>query len=116
MKTYLYQTILTCFCLISMSMLAQDCPDSCEYHVPTSLTPDAEEVDSEFLTISSNCAFEQFDFALYNRWGQLIFQTTDPKERFDCTDHETGTYVWMLTGEFCQHQEVEETGYITILR
>ena len=43
---------------------------------------------------------EQLEFKIYNRWGQVIFQTNDWKKGWDGTYSGSlqpqGSYVWML--------------------
>jgi gliding motility-associated-like protein len=45
-----------------------------------------------------------YHFSIYNRWGQRIFDTTDPNKGWDGRigghDMDTGTYVWVCTYQF----------------
>ena len=112
------QFVILSFCLIFMSgkLLAQDCPDSCEYYIQNTLTPDCDQANCEILEIPSSCPFKTFEFTLYKRWGEIIYQTEDQKMKFDSTGHEDGTYTWKLRGEFCNDQIIDDTGHINIIR
>ena len=49
---------------------------------------------------------DNFNFTIYNRWGEIVFETTDVNkmltEGWDGTSNEqqqpVGTYVWVMTG------------------
>lgn len=101
--------------LIPQSLSAQDCPDTCYYYLPNVLTPDCDGIDCEFLEIESNCRFESIDFTIYNRWGEVIFHSVEPTFNFDSSGQQDGTYTWKLKGEFCNHQLIDDTGYLNII-
>lgn len=100
----------------SLTAIAQDCPDSCELFIPNTLTPDCDGIGCEFLEITSNCSFKKFHFTVYNRWGEILFESKDPKEQFNARDYKEGTYVWKLIGKYCNNSDINLTGDITILR
>ena len=116
MNPKIYQIILFCFCIISFSSNAQNCPDSCDYFLPNSITPDCDGINCGILKIESSCEFLEFEFSLLNRWGEIIFESTDPKMLFDSSVHEEGVYIWKLTGRYCNMSEFENLGQILILR
>jgi hypothetical protein len=97
------------------SSFAQECPDSCSYFIPNSLTPDCDQAGCEILEIVSDCSFKKFEFKLFNRWGQVIFESSSPKKKFDCTGQNSGTYFWTFSGQFCNGNTFNDTGYITII-
>ena len=63
------------------------------------------------------CGFTRYDFKVYNRWGDLIFESNDSKEPWIGSTHEgpnyfaqDGIYHWVLnadstslTGELILH-------------
>lgn len=104
------------FVLMALGVNAQKCPDSCSYYIPNTLTPDCDEADCQYLEIRSECTFKELDFTIFNRWGEIIFHTTDPKKRFDSTEHQEGTYFWTISGEFCNEKNINGNGYINLLR
>ncbi|MFM9027326.1 MAG: gliding motility-associated C-terminal domain-containing protein, partial [Bacteroidota bacterium] len=69
-----------------------------ELFVPNIFSPDGEgPQENERLCVLSNC-IESVDFAIYDRWGQLIFQTNDPQGcwdgRKDGKEVMTGVYAY----------------------
>ncbi len=50
--------------------------DECELHIPTGFSPNNDGVNDLFRAISF-CSVPKFDLHIYNRWGELVFETTD---------------------------------------
>ncbi len=113
MKTRLHLFLIPIF-LVSLQLYSQDCPDSCEYYIPNALTPDSDP-SSDVFELISNCPFFEVEFIIYNRWGEIIFQSSDPKMKFDITGQVDGAYTWKLSGEFCNSQVIDDTGRISII-
>lgn len=101
---------------MSLNALSQDCPDTCAYYIPNTLTPDCDYAGCELLEIVSNCSFTNFEFSIYDRWGEEIFKSDNPKNKFDSSGYKTDVYIWILKGEYCNSKRINETGNITILR
>ncbi|XOV67623.1 MAG: gliding motility-associated C-terminal domain-containing protein [Fluviicola sp.] len=102
--------------VFAISASAQDCPDSCEVYIPNVLTPDCEGMDCELLNVISNCEMSEFHLTLYNRWGEIIFETKDSEEEFDSAGYEDGVYTYRLKITFCNNQKLNRTDHINIIR
>ena len=59
------------------------CSDVCfEYSLPNFFSPNNDGVDDTFMPINS--AFvKKVDMKIYNRWGILVYETTDPQINWD---------------------------------
>lgn len=72
---------------------------NCQIDVPNAFTPDGD-MRNDLLYPLNAIKAEQLDFKVYNRWGQLIFQTNNWKKgwdgRFNGSLQPTGSYVWIL--------------------
>ncbi|HVI48616.1 MAG TPA: gliding motility-associated C-terminal domain-containing protein [Chitinophaga sp.] len=72
---------------------------SCYIDVPTAFTPNNDGNNDYLYPLSAYKAVDLY-FAVFNRSGQLLFETTDWKKRWDGTvkgqPADVGTYVWML--------------------
>ncbi len=87
-------------------------------YVPNSFTPNGDGVN-DFFRIEAR---EVHDFQLYifNRWGQLIYETTDPNDFWNATFKgkavQVDTYVWKI--DFLDNQEArhEFIGHVNVLR
>ncbi len=57
---------------------------------------------------------------VYNRWGQLVFSTTDPKQGWNGypkgTPQPTGVYIWDATGLLTNGRTIKKTGTVSLLR
>ena len=59
-------------------------------------------------------------FKVYNRWGQLLFSTSEIGKGWDGTfrgnQQDPGTYVWMAEGETYLGQVIKKQGTVVLLR
>ncbi|NNE29591.1 MAG: gliding motility-associated C-terminal domain-containing protein [Saprospiraceae bacterium] len=63
-----------------------ECPDNCpNYQLPNVFTPNKDGANDIF-TAFPFCFIERIEFKAFNRWGQLVFQTTDPNINWDGTN------------------------------
>ena len=73
--------------------------NSCYLAVPTAFTPN-HDGKNDYLHPLNAVKAEQLEFRIYNRWGQLVFKTTDWKNGWDGTinrkDQPSGVYIWFL--------------------
>lgn len=87
--------------------------------IPNSFSPDDDGVNDLFLAKGEN--IDRFTLWIFNRWGQLLFQTNDINKGWDGKYKDkvskTDTYVWkvkythILTGE-----KSEKIGHVNLLR
>jgi gliding motility-associated-like protein len=73
---------------------------SCYLAVPNAFTPNGDG-KNDFLYPLNAIKADNLNFRVYDRWGQLIFQTTNWKHGWDGTykgsPQPGGVYVWFLT-------------------
>lgn len=68
------------------------CVDNCPiYELPNVFTPNGDNANDLFTPIKKNSKFtyrfiDHVEFKVFNRWGQLLFETTDPQLNWDGTD------------------------------
>jgi gliding motility-associated-like protein len=94
--------------------------DFCSTDIPTGFTPNGDGLNDTFGPHNALKA-DNYSFKIYNRWGQLIFESKDWKKRWDGKLNGnlqgTGVYVWMLT--YIHHltgQKVLKKGTVTLIR
>ena len=64
------------------------CVDNCPiYELPNTFTPNGDDRNDIFVPYSY-CFIESVEFEVYNRWGQLVYSTTDPDLDWDGTNPE----------------------------
>ncbi len=69
--------------------------------VPNTFTPDGDEFNNQFKPIfSKDRMIEDYNLMIFNRWGELIFESHDPEFGWDGTYHEEfvqdGVYTWTI--------------------
>ena len=73
------------------------------YYVPNSFTPDGDGVNDTFLPTFTS-GYDPYDYSLliFNRWGQIVFESHDATKGWNATmgvDGEIvqdGTYTWKI--------------------
>ena len=55
------------------------------YRLPNIITPNGDGTNDELIPFPYDNV-EGVDFYIYNRWGRLVFRTTDPDIHWDGTD------------------------------
>ncbi len=56
----------------------------CPFFMPNAFTPNNDGLNDEFKP-GTVCTFTEYDFKVYNRWGQLVFETNNPDEAWNGT-------------------------------
>ena len=72
-------------------------PCAQELWVPNSFTPDGDGLNDRFVPVFSYPGeVEQFEMMVYDRWGSMVFLTTDLNAGWDGGDKPEGMYVWVI--------------------
>lgn len=86
--------------------------------VPTAFSPNGDG-SNEILYVRG-AAMETVDFRVYNRWGELVFQTTNEAIGWDGTykgkPAEVDAYAFVLNVTFVNGTSLRKTGNVTLLR
>jgi gliding motility-associated-like protein len=98
----------------------KDC--SCQVWVPNSFTPNNDGVNDRF-TAEVDCELLDFQLSVYNRWGELVFSTTDPQEGWNGGGEspyyvQDGIYQWVMEyrSSAVDVQDVRNVGTVTVIR
>jgi gliding motility-associated-like protein len=97
------------------------CPQEIIY-IPNTFTPDGNEHNQYFLpVITSGVDLFNYKMTIYNRWGEVIWESLDPKEGWDGTYNNIlcpdGSYTWVLEFKVIDTDEKKEYhGNLTIIR
>ncbi|MFY0643365.1 MAG: gliding motility-associated C-terminal domain-containing protein [Bacteroidia bacterium] len=69
------------------------------YHIPNAFTPNGDGNNEVFKPVLVN--YQNYELRIYNRWGELMFQTTDVNEGWDGTymgsPVQQGVYLYDIT-------------------
>ena len=93
--------------------------------IPNAFTPDNDGVNDSFLPLGQGFTSEQYRFTVLNRWGEVVFETTNPEtpwigeNNLNGGEHfvPDGVYMYSVTA-LGSHDLSSSTyrGYITIVR
>jgi gliding motility-associated-like protein len=88
------------------------------FYVPNAFVP--KGVNTIFLPLNVFVNTEDYLFTVYNRWGMMIFQTTDTKVGWDGTfqgdEAPQGVYVYSISYKNSQNKMIEKHGTVTLMR
>lgn len=89
------------------------------YFVPNSFTPGVDG-KNDFWKIIGLEDSENFELIIYNRWGERVFESTEPSEEWNGTYNSelcpSGVYVWKLTFKSNGTKITEKRGHINLIR
>lgn len=92
-------------------------------YVPNAFTPDGDGKNDLWAPVLTNVDAENYKLTVYDRLGELVFTTTDIKQKWNGNlmngDYyvEPGVYVWMIeTKNQISLEEVNMKGIVTVVR
>ncbi|MBL0044824.1 MAG: gliding motility-associated C-terminal domain-containing protein [Flavobacteriales bacterium] len=114
------QATLSCGVVtVQRTIHVDDCSDSCSVWIPVAFTPDNDGRNDTW-TWSSACEAEDFSMLVFNRWGELLFTTTDPRSSWDGTYGgvlaQEGVYVYRASYILPYQKRKDVIGHITLVR
>jgi gliding motility-associated-like protein len=90
-----------------------------ELYVPNAFTPNGDGLNDVLRVVSIGMKEFHF-FRIYNRYGELVFSTTDPAKGWDGTlkgkKQSIGTYVWMTEAIDYRGNLIQRTGTTLIIQ
>lgn len=94
------------------------CP--CAVYVPTAFTPNGDGLNDVFKP-ATQCFAKQYKFTVFNRFGQVIFTSTDPQKGWDGFigpyRQATGTFIWTLQYQDPNSKKINfEKGSVLLIR
>jgi gliding motility-associated-like protein len=91
-------------------------------YVPNAFTPDGDIYNNTFFpVISGGYTTENYSFLIFNRWGELIYESSEMGEGWDGTYRDKkcqdGVYTWKLNVGKSYTDEIKEyVGHVSLLR
>jgi gliding motility-associated-like protein len=87
-------------------------------YVPNTFTPDGNSINDFFAVEGGN--IEYFNMLIFNRWGEVVFETNDFDSQWDGTYNgqkcKDGTYIWKIRYEDTAGNREEIVGHVNLLR
>lgn len=95
---------------------------SFELYVPNAFTPDGDKFNNVFKVEGYGIIEEGFTMEIYNRWGEMIFYSTDINGGWDGTYKgennivQDGVYTWKVRFKDITYATHEKHGHVSLLR
>lgn len=87
-------------------------------YVPNTFTPNTDKTNNIFYAYGVDIA--SFNMLIFDRWGELIFESDDIKKGWDGTVNGTpaqvGTYVWKIHYTDTQGNAFDKIGHVNLIR
>lgn len=88
------------------------------YFVPNAFTPNGDGANDVF--IGKGVGVKVSLFQIFDRWGELIFSSTNPRASWDGTYNgknvQNGVYIYKIQLNGYDHSDFEKTGHVTLIR
>jgi|GEM_PF-3925436 len=117
--TYTFTENLDCGTIsFDVNVFVEEC--DCQVYVPNAFTPNLDQVNPVFGP-ETVCQFDHYLFQIFNRWGELIFESTEADMKWPGTYKrnmvQDGIYTWRIKYSTLNNPVTEQlTGHVTVLR
>lgn len=117
-----YDTLINvngCDSIVQTLLSVKDCGESeCGPFVPNAFTPN-NDGNNDLFRVILRCQVTDFNIAIYNRWGEKIFESNDPLASWDGrrqgVQQPSGTFIWQ-----CRYKrngvQYTRKGVLTLIR
>jgi large repetitive protein len=89
-------------------------------YVPNVFTPDGDGTNDIFYAVVGGVEPTEFEFMIFNRWGELIYLGTNFKKGWDGTHNQQkckeDVYVWKIRLKDFEGEKHDFVGHVTLLR
>jgi gliding motility-associated-like protein len=93
-----------------------------QVYAPTAFSPNGDEDNPVFEIRGIGTDLREYDLRIYNRYGQQVFHTTDPKVHWNGKLNNTGpelpveVYTWVVDLSYFGGTSVVDMGNVSLLR
>jgi gliding motility-associated-like protein len=107
-------------CIDTMILPINVYPETLIY-APNSFTPDGDEFNQTWQVYMTGIDFYDFELLIYNRWGELIWESNNIEIGWDGTYKNqicpTGIYLWTIKAKnMINDSKVTYKGHLTLLK
>lgn len=88
---------------------------------PNAFTPDGDEYNNLWKVVVANGDLTSFNLKIFNRWGEILFESFDSETGWDGTFNgvlvQDGMYTWKLSlKDIRSDQKIEYVGHVTMIK
>jgi len=104
----------------AISVITVNAEPCVDFSIPNAFSPNGDGHNETFRALPFNC-FKDMGFSVYNRWGNLMFSTTDVLQGWDgssATEKECseGVYFYTFKATFKDGTLIDKKGTVTLMR
>lgn len=95
--------------------------EDCTVFLPNALTANGDNLNDEFFP-EYNCTFLNYKLMIFDRWGDLIFQTSDANAKWNGRANggadlaQQDVYVWVMQYTNTLNEERQLVGHVSLIR
>ena len=101
----------------SIVVTAKNCPE--QFYIPTAFSPDHDGKNDVFRPRIFGSIIK-YNFIIYNRWGQIVFESKEPGIGWDGNYKDTAqgnsTFVWMCIFQLSGRVEEKRSGTVLVIK
>ena len=95
--------------------------DNYTFYTPNTFTPNGDTKNDVFLPLGNGWNFDAFDLKIFNRWGSVIYHTTDATKGWDGKlasgeNAKADVYVWQVELKDKHNKEHYYVRHITLIK
>jgi gliding motility-associated-like protein len=106
-------------CVGTDSILVNSKQCAIGFHIPSAFTPNGDGKNDIFRPLLYGDILA-YKFAIYNRWGQPVFQSSDPSKGWDGNvtgvPQDTNTFAWICQYQLAGEPAKTEKGTVVLIR
>lgn len=106
-------TVNNCSSYDEINVEIVDCEAIVE--MPNVFTPNNDGANDLFIPVI-NKGVASMHTMIFNRWGNLVYETNDPNIEWNGGDLNEGTYFWLLKITDLKGQETKKHGFVNLVR
>jgi gliding motility-associated-like protein len=88
--------------------------------LPNAFNPVSDQPENRNFGLINNNVVKLEYFKIFNRWGQVVFETTDPIKKWDGTQNNIqlppDNYVWIVDGYCDNGKRIKKQGTVLLVR
>jgi gliding motility-associated-like protein len=104
---------------VERTIRVADCSDSCSVWIPSAFSPDGDGIN-DLWGWSGECLPKDFSVDVFDRWGELIYTSTNPFKPWDGSyggkPAPIGVYVYRVGYQLLYQERKEVKGSVTLVR
>ncbi len=91
-----------------------------DINLPNAFNPVSDQPENRNFGLINNNVVKLEYFKIFNRWGQVVFETTDPIKKWDGTQNNIqlppDNYVWIVDGYCDNGKRIKKQGTVLLVR